>query len=173
MTDQRAAGGQPARPPVVALWMWIRSQTIDGEKIEKADRLTSARGATGTRRPRKPAGAVPNSLNMARLAVAAAADKKGDNIVLLDLRNLSSVADYFVIATGNVDRQLEAIADNIVEVLKRSQRVSPRRVEGTGQSGWVLIDYGDVVVHLFTPTLRAFYNLESLWSAATVLLRMQ
>ncbi|MGQ9814169.1 MAG: ribosome silencing factor [Candidatus Roseilinea sp.] len=116
---------------------------------------------------------MPDSLNMARLAVAAAADKKGDNIVLLDLRNLSSVADYFVIATGNVDRQLEAIADNIVEVLKRSQRVSPRRVEGTGQSGWVLIDYGDVVVHLFTPTLRAFYNLESLWSAATVLLRMQ
>lgn len=110
---------------------------------------------------------------MARLAVAAAADKKGDNIVLLDLRDLSPVADYFVIATGNVDRQLEAIADNVVEVLKRSQRVSPRRVEGTGQSGWVLIDYGDVVVHLFTPTLRAFYNLESLWSAATVLLRMQ
>ncbi len=110
---------------------------------------------------------------MARLAVAAAADKKGDNIVLLDLRNLSPVADYFVIATGSVDRQLEAIADNVVEVLKRSQRVSPRRVEGTGQSGWVLIDYGDVVVHLFTPTLRAFYSLESLWSAATVLLRMQ
>ena len=110
---------------------------------------------------------------MARLAVAAAADKKGDDIVLLDLRKYSSVADYFVIATGNVDRQLEAIADNVVDVLKRNHGAAPRHVEGNGQSGWVLIDFGDVVVHLLTPTLRAFYSLETLWPGAPVLLRMQ
>jgi len=114
-----------------------------------------------------------DGLAQARLAVAAAADKKAANIVLLDLRKLSSVADYFVVCTGAVDRQLDAIADNIREVFKKNHQVMPRHVEGTGESGWVLLDYGDVVVHVFLPTLRAYYNLETLWTGATVLLRMQ
>jgi ribosome-associated protein len=114
-----------------------------------------------------------DALTLARLAVAAAADKKGENIVLLDLRKVSSVADYFVICSGAVDRQLEAIADNIEDVVKRNYKISARHVEGNGETGWVLLDYVDVVVHIFTPPLRAYYNLEALWSNAPVLLRMQ
>jgi ribosome-associated protein len=110
---------------------------------------------------------------LARLAVAAAADKKADNIVLLDLRKLSSVADYFVICSGSVDRQLEAIADNVVDAIKRNHKLGARHVEGSGETGWILVDYVDVVVHIFTPSLRAYYSLESLWGNAPVLLRMQ
>jgi ribosome-associated protein len=112
-------------------------------------------------------------MTLARLTVAAAADKKGDNIVLLDLRQLSSVTDYFVICTGSVDRQLDAIADNIMQVVKKNHQLNARHVEGKGDSGWVLLDYVDVIVHVFTPTLRAYYNLESLWVNAPVMLRIQ
>jgi ribosome-associated protein len=114
-----------------------------------------------------------DALTLARLAVAAAADKKGENIVLLDLRKLSSVTDYFVICSGSVDRQLEAIADNIVDVIKSKHHIAARHVEGSGETGWILIDYVDVVVHIFTPTLRTYYSLEALWGNAPVLLRMQ
>ena len=125
------------------------------------------------RAPRVTAAADFDSLTLARLVVAAAADKKGDNIVLLDLRALSSVTDYFVICTGTVDRQLESIADNIMQVVKTNHQINTRHLEGTGESGWVLLDYIDVVVHVFTPSLRAYYNLESLWVNAPVLLRIQ
>jgi ribosome-associated protein len=114
-----------------------------------------------------------DSLSLARLAVAAAADKKASDIVLLDLRKVSSVADYFVVCSGSVDRQLDAIADNIRAVFKTNHQISPRHVEGAAQNGWVLLDYGDLVIHVFVPTLRAYYNLEGLWAGATVLLRMQ
>ena len=114
-----------------------------------------------------------DALTLARLAVAAAADKKGENIVLLDLRKLSSVTDYFVICSGAVDRQLEAITDNILDVLKSKHNISARHVEGNGETGWVLIDYVDVVIHVFTPSLRTYYNLEGLWANAPVMLRMQ
>ena len=114
-----------------------------------------------------------DALAFARLAVDAAADKKAENVILLDLRKLSSVTDYFVICSGTVDRQLEAIADNVQEVLRREFHMKPRHVEGNGDAGWVLIDYIDVIVHVFTPSLRAYYNLEGLWASAPVLLRMQ
>lgn len=114
-----------------------------------------------------------DALTLARVAVAAAADKKGADIVLLDLRLVSNVADYFVICTGTVDRQLDAIAGNIQDVLKKNHARNARRVEGQGDTGWILLDYGDLVVHLFVPSLRKFYDLEDLWSNAPVLLRMQ
>jgi ribosome-associated protein len=125
------------------------------------------------RSPRARTPADLDALTIARLAVAAAADKKGDNIVLLDLRNLSSVTDYFVICSGAVDRQLDAIAANVLDVIKGNHKIPPRHVEGSGETGWVLVDYVDVVVHVLTPTLRAYYNLEGLWANAPVLLRMQ
>jgi ribosome-associated protein len=107
------------------------------------------------------------------MAVDAAGDKKGENVVLLDLRKLSSVTDYFVICSGAVDRQLEAISNNVQDVLRKECKLKARHVEGNGDSGWVLIDYVDVVIHIFTPTLRSYYNLEGLWASAPVLLRMQ
>ncbi|MCW1966888.1 MAG: ribosome silencing factor [Anaerolineae bacterium] len=114
-----------------------------------------------------------DGLELARLAVTAAEDKKAEDIVLMDLRNISGVADYFVICSANVARQIEAISDNIQEKLKAADKSVRRRVEGPGDSGWVLLDYGDLVVHIFTPTRRAFYNLENLWKTAPVLLRVQ
>jgi ribosome-associated protein len=114
-----------------------------------------------------------DSLAIARAAVTAAADKKAENIVLLDLRGLSSVADYFVVCSGNSERQLRAIADGVDEGLQKQLSMSPRHIEGVGGGGWVLVDYGDVIVHIFSPSLRSYYNLESLWAKAPVLLRMQ
>ncbi len=113
------------------------------------------------------------SLMLARTAVAAAADKKAENILLLDLRTLSSVADYFVVCSGANERQLRAIADNIDEQVHAQTKTHPHHVEGMAGGGWVLVDYGDVIVHVFSPSVRAYYNLEALWAKAPVLLRMQ
>ena len=92
-----------------------------------------------------------------------AADKKAADIVELDLRGVLGYTDYFVICSGNTPRQAKAIHDGILEGLKREHRTSPRRVEGSAEAGWILMDYLDVVVHVFTPATRNFYRLEQLW----------
>ena len=120
-----------------------------------------------------PATVSVDALALARLAVAAAADKKAENLLLLDLRTLSTVADYFVICSGGSERQLRAIADGIDEALGKSHQLSPKSITGTAGGGWVLMDYTDVIVHIFLPSQRAYYNLEALWQKAPVLLRMQ
>ena len=114
-----------------------------------------------------------DSLALARAVVTAAADKKAENVLLLDLRTLSSVADYFVVCSGASERQLRAIADNVGEEVHQHLHERPHHVEGLTAGGWVLMDYGDVIVHVFSPTTRAYYNLEGLWAKAPVLLRMQ
>ncbi len=116
---------------------------------------------------------IPDYLTLARLVVDAAADKKAENVLLLDLRDLSMVADFFVICSGNSDRQLRAIAGSIDDVMSKEYQISPHHVEGTDSGGWVLMDYGDVIVHIFAPSQRAYYNLEGLWAMAPVLLKMQ
>ncbi|HEX4804354.1 MAG TPA: ribosome silencing factor [Conexibacter sp.] len=95
-----------------------------------------------------------------------AADKKAVEIVELDLRGVLGYADYFVICSGNSDRQVKAIHDGIHEGMKKQHGLLPRRVEGLPQAHWVLMDYLDVVVHVFTPDTRAFYRLEQLWGEA-------
>jgi ribosome-associated protein len=92
-----------------------------------------------------------------------ASDRKAADIVELDLRGAVGYTDYFLICTGNSDRQAKAIHDAILEGLKREHETLPRRVEGSGRAGWILMDYLDVVVHIFTPERRAFYRLEQLW----------
>jgi ribosome-associated protein len=92
-----------------------------------------------------------------------AADKKAADIVELDLRGVLGYTDYFVICSGNTPRQAKAIHDGILEGLKREHRTRPRRVEGSAEAGWILMDYLDVVVHVFTPATRNFYRLEQLW----------
>ncbi len=114
-----------------------------------------------------------DALVLARAIVDAAAEKKADDTVLLDLRTLSTVADYFVICSGGSERQLKAIADGIEESLGRSAHIKPKAVIGTSGGGWVLMDYIDVVVHIFLPSQRAYYSLEALWQQAPVLLRVQ
>ena len=98
-------------------------------------------------------------------------DKKGEDILLLDTHEISSFSDFFVIATANSDRQLRAIADDIQKTLKK-QKLIPRS-EGTPQSGWILIDYGSVITHLFSPAMRDYYQLEELWEKAPVVVRIR
>ncbi len=109
---------------------------------------------------------------MARLIVDLVSDKKGADILLLDTRAVSIIADYFVIATGESERQIKAIADEIQKHLKK-HTVLPLGVEGTPASGWVLLDYNSVIVHLFSPALRDYYRLEKLWERAPVVVRIQ
>ena len=100
---------------------------------------------------------------LARAVAAYAADKKAADIVELDLRGVVGYTDYFVICSGNTERQAKAIHDGIHEGMKKEHGVLPRRVEGLAEARWILMDYLDVVVHVFTPETRDFYRLESLW----------
>lgn len=100
-------------------------------------------------------------------------EKKGENILLLDIRGLTQLTDYFVLCSGTSDRQLQALESSIEEEVKESLNVSPRHVEGEASSGWVLMDYGPVVVHIFTPEVREYYDLETLWRGGKVVVRIQ
>jgi ribosome-associated protein len=95
-----------------------------------------------------------------------ALDKKARDVLVLDMRGLVGYTDFFVLATGNTDRQVRAIHDAILACAKRDHRLVPRRVEGVTRGEWVLMDYLDVVVHVFTPATRDFYSLEALWGEA-------
>jgi ribosome-associated protein len=101
------------------------------------------------------------------LAIAEhASNRKAVDIVELDLRGIISYTDYFLICTGRSDRQVKAIHDGIHLGMKEEQRLLPARVEGVTQANWILMDYGDVVVHIFTPETREYYRLEQLWGEA-------
>jgi ribosome-associated protein len=100
---------------------------------------------------------------LARAIADYADDKKAHDIVELDLRGVVGYTDRFVIATGTSERQVKAIHDGIHQGLKDEHGILPRRVEGAGESHWILMDYLDVVVHLFTPDTRDYYRLEQLW----------
>jgi ribosome-associated protein len=95
-----------------------------------------------------------------------AADKKAIDLVELDLRGVLGYTDYFLVCSGNTGRQAKAIHDGILEGLKHEHGVLPRRVEGSAEGGWILMDYLDVVAHIFTPQTREFYRLEQLWGEA-------
>lgn len=97
-----------------------------------------------------------------RMALSAASEKKAINSVVLDLREIASFTDYFVITSGTNERQVQAISDEIVETLKRAGTAAAR-VEGYKTAEWILLDYGDFVVHVFDEKARKFYDLERLW----------
>ena len=111
-------------------------------------------------------------IDLARYMVDAITSKMGADILLLDLSGVTLIADYFIIATAESQRQLSAISEEIVQQVKEGQQISPLSVEGTAASGWVLVDYGGVVVHLFTPKQREFYRLEDLWAEARTVVRI-
>jgi ribosome-associated protein len=98
-------------------------------------------------------------------AARAALDKKADEVVALDLRRLSSFTDFFLLASAQNQKQLVAIADAVLETLRR-QGYRPDHVEGYPRQEWILLDYDDFVIHLFTPRTRSFYGLERLWGEA-------
>ncbi len=102
-------------------------------------------------------------------------DKKGENILLLDISQQSAFADYFVIATAASERQLKALAEAVGNIADQfvKRRYVLKRVDEQAESGWILIDLGEVVVHLFSAGQRKHYNLEELWKEGKVLLRVQ
>lgn len=106
------------------------------------------------------------SYELALAAVRAAADNKGQNIVVLDLRKQTPIFDYFVIVTGASRRQLHAISEEIDHVLEKQLGDRRLGIEGYEDSHWILLDYGDVVIHLFDEKTRTYYDLESLWGDA-------
>jgi ribosome-associated protein len=105
--------------------------------------------------------------------VEAIAEKKGEDIILMDIREMAVFADYFVICSGTSERQLKALVEGIDEMVRQKYRAHPRRTEGDTLSGWILMDYTDVIVHIFAPHQRDFYQLEELWKEAPVILKMQ
>lgn len=102
------------------------------------------------------------SKDMAKLAYAALEDKKGEDIRVIQIGDISVIADYLVIANGTNTSQVQALADNVEELLNKNG-YAPKRIEGARNSSWILMDYGDVIVHVFSKEDRLFYDLERIW----------
>jgi ribosome-associated protein len=113
-----------------------------------------------------------NTLELAHTIVEALEDKKGENIILMDLEKISMFTSYFVICTGTSDRMLDALADAVVDKIRLTYSIKGKP-QGLAASGWVLVDFGSVIVHCFAPETRDFYKLEELWHEGKVLLRLQ
>jgi ribosome-associated protein len=118
--------------------------------------------------------ATPNAsrLALARRIVDILVDHKAADVVLLDIGKQASFADYFVICSGTSERQVKALMDTLDETLD-NEGVRPTRVEGTPETGWVLLDFSDIIVHIFNSATRDYYRLERIWSEATTILRVQ
>ena len=129
-------------------------------------------GDTGFVAYERTGGVTLESNELARKVVDIASDRKAEDIVMLDISKVSIIADYFVICSGTSDRQVRAIAREIDEQLGKAG-VNPISVEGMNDARWVLMDYGSVLVHIFDPATRAFYQLEQLWAGAQPVLVMQ
>ena len=99
-------------------------------------------------------------------------EKKGEDILLLDIRELTDFTDYFVICSGTSDRMLDALADAVQDNTHKQHKAKGRR-EGSPEGGWLVLDYGSIVVHIFSTDQRDYYRLEELWSQGKVLLRLQ
>lgn len=172
----------PPRPPTKSRKPAAKGKTAAAGAKEgraaKAPKASTARSAALKKRPpqRKAAGAAVDtaprnkaadarSHARARAVAEAALAKKAEHVVLIDVRGLTSIADYFVIMSGTGVRQLQAIAESI-EVDLKKQGTHPLSSEGHQGGNWVLIDYGDVVAHIFETEVRGFYDLEGLWADA-------
>jgi ribosome-associated protein len=117
-------------------------------------------------------GVLLDPAQLARAAADAASDKKASDVLLLDIREVTTVADYFVICSGNNPRQIQTIADTIDEELGKQGAALIHR-EGTAETGWILLDFGDVIVHIFGPKEREYYRIERLWSEAKTVVYLQ
>ena len=109
---------------------------------------------------------------LARALVEVAADRKASDVVLLDLRSISIISDFFVICTGTSERQISALTRALID---RAHELGypGKRIEGTSEGGWVLLDFQDVIAHVFSPEQRTFYKLDELWKEAQPLLMIQ
>lgn len=116
--------------------------------------------------------ALKGQLERARIAAEAAWEKQAEDVLVLDIRNLCHFADFFVICSGQTDRHIEAIRDEVSRRLKE-EGVALLHSEGEANSGWVLLDFGDLLVHIFAPEQREYYALEKVWQQAHPILRLQ
>lgn len=105
------------------------------------------------------------SYELARACCKALSDKKGEEIVILDIKEQTTLCSYFVIASGKSTTQVRALAENVETEIKKKYDLSPARTEGLREGSWSLLDYGDVVVHVFSEESRLFYYLERLWDS--------
>lgn len=108
----------------------------------------------------------PDTFDLCRVAARAAAGKKADRPVILDVGRLLGIVDAFVICSAGNDRQVRTIADEVERMVKEEGGTSPLRVEGKNEATWILLDYGDLIVHVFLDEWRAYYDLERLWKDA-------
>ena len=114
------------------------------------------------------------SLALANFITEIIVDRQGEDVLLLDIKEIATFADYFVICSGTSRRQLDALQGAIREALKQvDERILAKNVEGEPDSGWILMDYNGVIVHLFDPEMRDYYRLEDLWRNARVVARIQ
>lgn len=111
-------------------------------------------------------------MQIARGIVNTLEDKKAEDILLLDIQEVASFADYFIVSTGTSDRMLSSLAKSVVDTAKKEYQLRGT-IEGQPEFGWVLVDLGDIIVHLFSPEQRDYYQLEELWQDGRVLLRLQ
>ena len=166
VTEPAPLAGTPAdEPPATA-----HVPRPDG--LPSRDAAGAAAAAAAVAATASLAAAERPPLDIARRIVELAEDKKAADIILLDLTGLTTLADAFVICSGGSERQLDAIADGVIEGM-RAEKVRPIGREGTASSHWVLVDFGAVVVHVFTPPEREYYSLEKHWSEARTVLRVQ
>lgn len=158
-----AAPGAPAEGPAV-------EEPSEGPRLRPVRRSGKGMGLPHRDSP-VPPGERP-SLDVARRVAELAEDKKAADIVVLDLSALTTLADHFVICSGGSERQLDAIADAVIEGM-RVEGVRPIGREGAASSHWILVDFGAVIVHVFAPPERDYYQLERHWAEAKTVLRIQ
>lgn len=113
------------------------------------------------------------TLELARTIVEALEEKQAEDILLLDIRAQTPFFEYFVICSGASERQLKALVEGSTEAAKKKHERSPRSIEGLPEDGWVLMDFGDVVVHAFSQNKREYYDLEELWGEGKVVVRIK
>ncbi len=113
-----------------------------------------------------------NTIEITRLVIEALEEKKAENIVLIDIHEIASFTDYFIICSGTSDRMIDSLADGVMESAKHKADLLGKK-EGQASSGWVLVDFGDIIVHLFSPDQRDYYRLEQLWEKGKILLHVQ
>ncbi len=140
----------------------MRSEFNISASINASSKKSSSSSASGEERTRALALSIAGFIS----------DSPASNTIVIDVQGLSSFADYFVICSGDNERQLDAIASHISNGLG-ADGIRTKRAEGSALAGWILLDYGDVIVHIFDVEQRAFYRLESLWSEAPTLLAIQ
>ena len=111
-------------------------------------------------------------LELAHTIINTLEEKKGEEILLIDINKMAAFTDYFIICTGTSDRMLDALVDSVVLSVSEKHRIKGH-IEGKPQSGWMVIDYGSILVHLFSPDQRDYYKLEELWHEGKVILHVQ